>query len=60
MKETMRMRAPQAWVRARFQRQRAVVEFLERVHGQSGARDVVALGFERGEGGTIDRGAGEN
>jgi len=47
-------------VRRRLQGQRAVIEFLERIHGQSRARDVAALGFERGEGGAIDRRSGEN
>ena len=49
-----------ARVRGRLQGQRAVIEFLERIHGQSGARDVAALGFERGEGGAIDRRSGED
>ena len=49
-----------ARVRRRLQGQRAVIEFLERIHGQSRARDVAALGFERGEGGAIDRRSGEN
>lgn len=49
-----------ARVRGRLQRQRAVIEFLERIHGQGRARDVAALEFERGEGGGIDRRSGEN
>ena len=49
-----------ARVRGRLQSQRAVIEFLEGIHGQSGAGDVAALGFERTEGGGIDGRSGEN
>ena len=49
-----------ARVRGRLQGEVTVIEFLERIHGQSRARDVAALRFERGWGGGIDRRSGEN
>jgi len=45
--------------RGRFQGRVAVLEFAQGVHGQSGARDVATLGFERGEGGGFHRRSGE-
>ena len=49
-----------ARVRGRLQRQRAVIEFLEGIHGQSRAGDVAALGFERSDGDGIDGRSGED
>jgi len=49
-----------ARVRACFQGQVAVIELLERVHGQGGARDIAALGFERGRGGPVHGRSGED
>ena len=49
-----------ARVRGRVQRQGAVMEFLKGIHGQGGAGDVAALGFERGEGGGIHGRSGED
>ena len=33
----------------------AVLEFAQRIHGQSGTRDIATLGFERGERGGFPR-----
>ncbi len=49
-----------ARIRGRLKRQRAVLEFLQSIHGQSRARNVAALGFERGEGRAIHGRSGED
>ena len=49
-----------ARVRERLEGQVAVIEFIEGIHGQSGAGDVAALGFERGDRGGIDGRSGED
>ena len=47
-------------VRGRLQGQRAVIDFLQRIHGQSGAGDVAALRFQRRQGGAVDRRSGKD
>jgi len=49
-----------ARVRGRFQGQRAVIEFLEGIHGQRGAGDGAAPRFEHSDADDIDGRSGED